>query len=664
MPDPTILEKLRPESDVHQKILGYARRVKTFSEEAITARHSKWRELEEAYRAYIDLEEYALSRKKKAHPVADYPGAVPIVIPLAMASVHAALAFIMSVFGGSRPVIRISGRSPEDVEAARKAEAVLAYQFEHEKVRGLLKWFFWFQDALIYGSGFLGNFWNVFQEPRVTLGDGGLGRGGVRGFLASLIGRQASPTRAVRDSIVYEGNTFRVLAPEKVFPDPRVPLSDLQNGDFIGFSFRESTASLMKDPEYFNLEYLAKSGQITTQTSFESTLTAVDSNRQKIIGVPVVGDITEPASPTFPDCFELWARIIPRELDLSEETNPEVWVFCVANNRFIIRAEKSTYENNLFPVAALEFIPNGHQFLNQSFVEIIEGLQTHLSWLFNSHMESVRKVLNNTFVIDPSRIVMEDLEGDRIVKYVRLRPEYYGSDPKLAIAQLNNTDVTQQYVNDAMLILDIHQRLTSVTDMVFGLPAKGRRTALEMGGVQAAAGSRLKLIAEIFSLGGTIPHAKMMLFNTQLLMSQPIWARILGVEEGEFERIQVSPEDIIGEFDFPIADGTYPLDKYRMAEIWKELIVGVAGIPQLEQQIDLWKMFKQLGRTLGIKNIDDFRRAAPIVPGIQGNEEVARRAAAGNIVPIGGRGGEDLSDLARILGPLAGTPGRVAQEAA
>jgi len=649
MTEARIRKILRPNTQEHQRLLTFLNKIEQYSEQSISGRFEKWRELEAAYRAYIDLDEYAQSRKNKAHEDADYPGTVPIVIPMAMGGVHAILAFLMAIFGGRRPIIPINGRGREDVEPARKIEALINYEIEHERVRGLLNWFFWFQDTLIYGCGFLGNFWKTIVEPKVVWH-----RPRLYGVPIPYIG----PVRRIENAVVYEGNTFRVFDPFRVRPDPRVSLSKLQDGDFFGFSFKASVYSLQKEPEvYFNLDEIQRTyGPALAGVD----ITGEDSDRQRIVGVAEATDFVEEGMPHFPTCFEVWARIIPKEFGLSQSDDIETWVFTTANRQVIIRAEKSDYLSGLFPVAAIEYLPSGHQFLNQSFVENVKGLQDHFSWLFNSHMESVRKVLNNTFVYDPSKIVESDLEGERIIRWIRLHPNYYGTDPKEAIHQLDVRDVTAGYGNDAMILLDIYQRMTGVTDAIQGLPAKGRRTALEMGGVQAAASGRLKLIAEIFSLSGVIPLAKMMVMNLQQFMSREVYVRVLGREADDFERIKVAPHEIAGEFDYPVADGTYPLDKYRMAEVWREILLGVAKIPLLAQQIDLWKIFRQLGLSLGIKNIDDFRVKVQIQP----DELVAKRAQAGNIVPIGGEGGEELNDLARILGPLAGTPGRVSQAAA
>jgi len=63
----------------------------------------------------------------------------------------------------------------------------------------------------------------------------------------------------------------------------------------------------------------------------------------------------------------------------------------------------------------------------------------------------------------------------------------------------------------------------------------------------------------------------------------------------------------------------------------------IAGVPELNQHLDIIKIFKHIAKEAGAKNVDDFVRRGG---GFQGqnmsNEQVSQQAQAGNIVPMTG----------------------------
>lgn len=631
---PEIKDILEPGTEEHSRVLNLVKRLRQYSEHVATSRHDTWREAEQNYRAFIDLEAHEKARKKKAKESSSYPGAVPIMIPMTFAGVQIQLFFLTSIFGARRPVIEIHGRGPEDIEPATKIETVINYQFEHSINRGPLKWYYWFQDALIYGTGIMYNFWRRIVEPRVLWE-----RPKVLDFQVPF----TPPRKVEKPVLVFEGNSFDVIDPYKFYPDPRFPLSEVQRGEFFGFDYISSLHDLYQQPEYFNLEHIGKTmGYSDILPQQISTSTAEPSDRQAIVGVDLPVSLETRVTPGAVRRFELQAKIIPQELGIGETNRPEIWIFTTivdkgGNPKLVIRAERSDYD--FFNISALEYNPSAHQVFNQGFVETFSPLQGYASWLLNSHMENVRRVLNNMLVIDPSRIIVEDLEEGGPGLLLRLRQEYYGTDVRTVVHQIPIVDVTSTHLNDIIFVSQMFKETSGLADALFGAPARGRRSALEMGGVQAAAAGRLKVLAELFSSGGVIPLAKQMVSNTQRFLTEEAFYKIAGREATPEDFVKIAPHEISGEFDFPVTDGTFPLDPYRSAEVWREILMGVAGSEILSSKIDVLKLFEKLARTLGIKNIDDFKMQGRVVP----DEEIARATERGTAIPVEGSLGKILA---------------------
>jgi len=98
--------------------------------------------------------------------------------------------------------------------------------------------------------------------------------------------------------------------------------------------------------------------------------------------------------------------------------------------------------------------------------------------------------------------------------------------------------------------------------------------------------------------------------------------------------IAITPESITGDFHYPIHDGTLPLDRVALLDVWKEIFVAVAQDPELRGTFSLPKIFEFLADLGGAKNLDAFKLDVQVAP----DEQVQEAAAAGNAVPVGGSG--------------------------
>ncbi|NJM09438.1 MAG: hypothetical protein HC883_00625 [Bdellovibrionaceae bacterium] len=59
-------------------------------------------------------------------------------------------------------------------------------------------------------------------------------------------------------------------------------------------------------------------------------------------------------------------------------------------------------------------------------------------------------------------------------------------------------------------------------------------------------------------------------------------------------------------FNYIPHDGTLPLDRVAMLDVWKEILLGVAQQPLLAQNFDIKEIFKYTAELGGAKNIENF----------------------------------------------------------
>jgi hypothetical protein len=261
--------------------------------------------------------------------------------------------------------------------------------------------------------------------------------------------------------------------------------------------------------------------------------------------------------------------------------------------------------------------------------------------------------MNNQFVVDPSRVVMKDLLDPRPGNVIRLKPEAYGTDPKLAVAQLPVMDITRNHLADFQMMLGVGERVGGANDQILGMLADGgRKTATEVRTSTSFGINRLKTIAEFCSICGFDPLSMKMLSNSQQFYDMEMKLRIVGdlaMNAGP-QFIMVDPSMIAGFYDFVPVDGTLPIDRMAQVGIWKELFQAVLSVPAIGMQYDLGGIFTWVAQLAGMKNINQFK--IQVTP----DQVLAAQMQQGNMVPMKGKAGPGPSGPMATGGPAGALP--------
>ena len=508
--------------------------------------------------------------------------------------------------------------------------------------------YLWLMDVGKYGIGIVGNYWmeeiayisEIVEKQEMFLNAIPMGPM-----------RKVKQTRPVKG---YQGNKVYNVRPMDFFPDPRVPMSRFQDGEYCAIYCELSWAEIKRRENqgyYFNIEELRKTTgsdeSERTQGSSQVTLPDInDSGFETSVGL----QDTKPKG-----LYEVHINLVPSEWKLGKSDFTEKWVF-TADKTFsvLIGAQPLGAIHNKFPFNVLELEPEAYGLFSRSMPDIVKPLQNTIDWLLNSHFWNVRKTLNDMFIVDPSRVMMRDFldTSTEAGLMVRLKPRAYGQDPKSVVTQLPVIDVTRAHINDISFIMELGQRVTGVNDQIMGMSSgAGRRTAAEVRTSTTFGVNRLKTSSEYFSAMGWAPLSQMLVQNSQQYYEMEQKFRIVGdlslLAGPQFA--MVTPESIQGFFDFVPVDGTLPADRFAQANLWRELFAQMRNFPQIMMQYDVGKIFAWVAQLSGLKNINQFKIQ------IGSPEEMLANATAGNIVPIGGaRGGPPKRgerDLGRVPEP-------------
>jgi hypothetical protein len=615
---------------LHRKIIEALRERRRMWHNDTSDRRRKWNRDIENHQSYVHESEDDILRKadQQKTNVKEY---TQVEIPYSYGLIMAFHTYLSSVFLARNPVLQFQERHGAGDTSVQAIEAVMDYQVG---IGGhLVPYYIWLMDATKHGLGVIGTYWDnemvrtsKIIEETPTFG----------GF--SIPGAKSRKVKRTIEIPGYKGNRTYNIRPHDFIFDTRVALNEFQTGEFAGRILDLSWLDITDGDEqgmFINVDELRKKAK-----SRNSDPDELRDNDQEVIDLPSRGhdDLTGVDTTPFqiPDTgrqegYEMVVRLVPRHWGLGESKRSEKWVFTVIND-VIIQARPLGELHDKFPYSVLETEIDGYALFKRSMMEIAEPLNEVLSWLINTHFFNIRKSLNNMFVADPSRIFMKDFQNPDKGLAIRLRPEAYGQPISNIIQQFQVQDVTQTHMNDTRTVMDMMQMTLGINSQLMGmLETTGRKTATEIRGSTGFSMNRLKTQAEYMSAMGFAPHSQMMVQSTQQHLDIERYYKLTGdLLPGQAQGVMVNPESITGFFDYIPVDGTMPVDKLALANLWKELMLGVGNNEMLMQQYDIGKIFAYTAQLSGAKNINRFK--VQLTP----DDQIARERAAGNLVPMRG----------------------------
>src|SRR5215471_5443554 len=614
------IDKLVPQSELHNNVLQYVLRRLNYSERSMTQFYSRWNANERKIQAYINLPDYEQQMKQMNKTNAP-PAVVSITVPYAFATIWTIVTYLTHTFCGQKPMFQVSSYKAEGIQPAQYMETVLQYNADHTKL--ILRLIQWFLDAETYGLGAIRCLWDEEYGTRTKWIDQSPG-----GLILPKMAPQKMRQRSRQ--LIFEGNKCQNIDPFMFFPDPRVPMAELsRRGEFVFWRAFEGKHMLLREQADGNIRWVDNIPNMPQGVWGEITgksVRALVSEGQSTPGDPQLRDIR--ATPYY-QIDQGTIEIVPNELGLGDSTTPEKWLFAIGNKGQILQAEPLDADHARHPVAVIEPSSFGYAFGSPGTMDFLGPIQDTLSWFINSHIHNVRTALNNMFIVNPSMVEIQDLKNPAPGKLIRLKRSAYGQDVRTVLQQLEVQDVTTNHIQSMQVFLRMGDILAAVNDNLRGIQEEGgRKTATEVRTSGEAGASRLAARARYISAQGMTDLAEMMALNIQQNMTQEFYLKIVG-QKGMENPISIGPQDIAGDFWFPVSDGTLPMDRAALMETWKEIWMAISSNPMLSQQYDQGKIFDYLAELGGARNIDSFK-LAPASP-----EVINAGIQSGNLAPLG-----------------------------
>jgi len=630
---------LTPGSPTHEKLKQLVFEKARDSYGVLSRRFTSWNEIDKTLTAYIVADE-----KEEKLKEGDERKPISIVVPYSYATMETLLTYMIAAFIQD-PVFRYEGVGPEDTIGSILLEQVIAKQCNRFALG--LQLHTAFRDSFAYGFGLLAPYWQEIRGYRTRAIE-------KAKFYLWGMRRGTETIRERTEEVLFEGNTCDNIDPYRCLPDPNYSIHEIQKMDFFGWVDTVGLMDLLTEEktseDSFNAKYLK---DLSSRRS--SLFKVEDSARNLQTGGRDRFEISENiAKPV--DRINMFVKLIPKDYGLpGDEFNrrgeyPEKWFFQLGADQILLRAKSLGLDHDMFPVVSCAPDYDGRSIAPISRLELVNGLQTTLNFMFNSHVANVRKAINDMLIVDPYMVNMDDMRQPGPGKLVRLRRSAWGRGVKDVVTQLAITDVTANNMGDARGIMDMMDRASAATHNLMGVmrPGSERRSAAEFEGTQGAALNRLERIAKITGLQMMQPLGYMFASHTQQFMEQSTYIKAsgdhlkrlmaeFGVKSGD--PIQIDPLKLLIDYDVIVRDGSVPGGNF--SQNWIQLFQIAASQPTVGQRVDLFRVFKYIARNLGAKDVDQFEIQGQPQQIPQMNiktmpdEQVAQEAQKGNIIPFG-----------------------------
>jgi len=581
-------------------------RIRSYMTASAGAMHqywAQWEATEDIYRAWRVLDKEDNESKSK--------GNTPkLIIPVTYAQTQTFCSFMLSAYTQRDNFYELHGAGPEDQSTVEGIQRDLQYQLD--KNTWSLTLFQAVLNACKYGFFTLKTQWTTEHENVRASREVRKEPNMFASLLGKMTGRPVLGTVVTEEYVgkmlAYEGNRISVVSPYTFYPDPNFPISEFQKGEFVG-NEEEVSLTRIRSQEgklYYGTDKI-KEGFSAELWGSRKRRVGMLSSKNSSLGSGVY-TIKGNAILT-----EVFFYCSPSEMskktgfDLGQEKDPVLFIATLANDDKIIRFERSGYLFQGFPYAVGEYSPDNNTFVNPGLNDTISDLQNLVTWFINSHVLNVQKVLKSRFIVDETKVRIEDIDGTS--PYIRVNKST--SDIDKVIKQLSVADVTQSHIGDVNNLMSLIQLTTGINDNALGQYASGRRSATEARNVNSGAAARLQMHAKLLYEGGFCQFGRILVANTRQGRSLEVYNRILGnaSQKYPFERtILAEPEQILGGYDFMPFDATLPSGRYDQASLLKEIFTMLVNNPQTIQMLQLNPVLilDHIAELLGIDNMKDF----------------------------------------------------------
>lgn len=484
-------------------------------------------------------------------------GRSSIKIPYIFSQIEAVVPKVAVNLFAARPFIGILPRHEESVERAKAMETLLDYQVG-QRMRLPVTGADIIKESYVYGTAVSKITWrfeSAIKKQWVPIED----------ELGTVIGREPQEV----EQIVYDDPHLEHIDLYDFYLDP--------TSKTIARA-RYAIHRVLRSPEY--VEKLMDAGiyRKFDMSLLKGGMEGEDFRQSRLSDAGIGGSNNEGTDNRI-ELLEHW-------------TDGRLTV--VANRKLLLRDEENPYWHGKKPFVAFKAIPVMHEFYGIGFPEMMEHLEAELNTLRNQRRDNVSLVLNRMW----KKLKMAEIDPNQLISRAGGVIEVDSMDD---LAALETPDVTSSAYTEEKSIRQDIDMVTGIHDHARGSETSRKETATQATILSNAANERFKLSIMLASEALMEVAQFIIDLNQQHLDSTRV-VRIVGIEGASF--VEVSPEDVVGQFDlYPAGSATEPQASrdIRQAQ-FIQLYQSLANNPLIDQQ----KLLKTLLDVFGVKDANSF----------------------------------------------------------
>jgi hypothetical protein len=350
----------------------------------------------------------------------------------------------------------------------------------------------------------------------------------------------------------------------------------------------------------------------------------------------------------------MWVRLAGYEIGVPQIE--QLWMcITILDENVVIRCQLNPYGRQ-FPVVIGGLYHDAHKTYSQSLYDLLLPLHDVATWLLRSRIDNVQAALTNLMFVDPTQIAIGDLIDRNPHGIVRTLP---GVKPGEGVFISQIPDVTRGHWNDIEAMSGLKQRVSAASDAQQGMPtADGIRTATEIQRLTQLGSQRLGVLARTISATSVRPMVRMMVANVQDFFAPESSIRISDSDSAGNVADMVKDgyldfklQDIQGDIEYLVVDGTLPLEPTRNAETWITML-RTLNETGMAMEYNSGKIVEEAIRSMGVSDLDQFKinkeqQAQGPTPSqqmlmmekarganVKSQEDIERQVEKGNLVPM------------------------------
>lgn len=589
--------------DQEAKVVDYIKQLSKMSYDKISKRYDHWMEADRAHDVYVPPEATKFREK--------------VVIADTRAIADTVLTYKMAALTGRNPMFMLEGMN----RRSRVPSAIL------ERI--------------------------LHQQMRRTAGEARMAQMILDGIRYGF-----APTK-VNWNNAQNTNQIVNFNPRKTFPDPRVSWGDWDHAQYIIFSDHITYNNLLASGLYPKLRAFP---QLRHRMGIPRQAWESHRNLQEE-GRGLSLDPYEPQKNQGNQTFwslghnrivdEVWVRLSGYEINVPQID--EIWLLItVMDEDLVIRMQVNPY-GKVFPVVYGSLHNDCHKTFGQSLYDILLPLHDIATWLLRSRIDNVQAALTNLMFVDPSMVSIPDLIDRNPWGVVRSLPGVKPGDG-VFIAQV--PDVTRGHWNDIAALSDLKQRVSAASDAQQGVPTSDVRSATEIQRLTQLGSQRLGVLSRISSALTVRPMVRMMVQNIQDAVAYEGSLRMdsdntpgLLTKLVQDDYLDFNVQDLQGDIDYLVVDGTLPIEPTRSPETWMNMLTILTNTG-LSMEYNQGRIAEEAIRAMGVSNLDQFKitpeqREQGLSPSqkiqlmekmrgasVQPNEQIQQEVDRGNLVPM------------------------------